>query len=151
MERIIPDKTYKFIEGKLHNKKQIQFEIEMWEWSIRCPENKQLIQGAGFISDPTANLAIKLASPPPYIQKQKKWLELIEQTEKYCRGRKNKIFEIWYNKEEYQTKTQAYTRGGVSKERFRRNRESAVHYLGFRAIDAGLLRLHNEEDRNAAI
>ena len=57
IESIIPPETYKFIEAKLHNRKLIQFEIDEWELSVKYPENRQLIQGAGYISDPTANQA----------------------------------------------------------------------------------------------
>lgn len=145
MERIIPPETYRFIEGKLHNRKLIEFEIEQWELSIKHPENKQSVPGAGYISDPTANQAIKLANLPKYIGDCIKWLELIDKTEEFCRRRKNRIFDIWYGKER-QTVTRAYTRNGLSKMRFKRNRDSAVSFLLFRAMAAGLCTL-NEEQR----
>ena len=137
MERIIPPETYRYIEGKLHNRKQIQFEIEEWELSVRHPENKQAIQGVGYISDPTANQAIRLANKPDYIKRLEKWLDLINKTERFCRQRGNRIFDVWYGKEQ-QTVTRAYTRNGIRKNTFQNNRDKAVQFLLFRAIDAGL-------------
>ena len=151
MERIIPSETYRFIEAKLHGYEKINRKIEEWELSVRHPENKQTISGAGYISDPTANQAIKLANPPGHIRKFMKWRVLIEQTQIFCRKRQKKsIFDIWYG-QGWQTATQAYTRNGISKLTFKKNRDSAVSFLLFRAIDAGLCCLYNEKDKNSAI
>ena len=145
MDRIIPPETYKFIESKLHNRKLIRFEIDEWELSVKYPENKQYVHGTGYISDPTANLAIKLSNPPQYIQDCQKWLELIDETERFCRKtQKKNIFDIWYG-QECQTVTRAYTRNGIRKKTFEENRYSAVSFLLLRAIDEGLCSLHNDK------
>ena len=140
MERIIPKETIKFIEGKLHSRDKIQQEIDDWRLSVKYPANRQLVPNAGYISDPTANLAIKFADPPPRIRECEKWVELIDQTMEYCRQNKNRVFEIWYGKKR-QTAMQAHTKSGMRKNTFYQNRCSAVSYLLFRAIDAGLCKL----------
>jgi len=147
MERIIPPETYRFIEKKLHNRKLIEFEIEEWELSVKYPENKQAIRGVGYISDPTANHAIRLLNKPEHIKRLEKWANLIEQTERFCRQRGNRIFDIWYG-QEWQMAVQAYTRNGIRKKTFENNRDKAVHFLLFRAIDAGLCGLGgNKKDK----
>ena len=143
MFRIIPPETYKFIEAKLHDYDEIKRRIEEWELSVRHPENKQIISGVGYISDPTANQAVKLAEPPKYIRELIKWRELIEQTQKFCRQRENRIFDIWYGKGR-QTATRAYTQGGIRKKTFEKNRDSAVYFLLIRAINSGLCKLNNK-------
>ena len=143
MERVIPPETYKFIESKLHNRAGIQWEIENWRLSVKYPENKQIIPGAGYIGDPTANQAVKLANPPRHIKNCEKWLELIDKTKEYCRKNKNGVFDIWYG-QEHQTATRAYTRNGIRKKTFQKNRDKAVSFLLFRAIDEGLCSLHND-------
>jgi hypothetical protein len=148
MEKIIPQETYKFIEAKLHNRDKMRKEIEIWRLSVKYPENKQIVPGAGYISDPTANQAVKLANPPRHIRECEKWLELIDRTEAFCRSRHNRIFDIWYGKER-QTVTRAYTRSGISKIAFKRNRNNAVYFLLVRAVNAGLCDF-NIENENAA-
>ena len=142
--KIIPPETYKFIEAKLHSYDSIRDTIEEWELSVKYPENRQKLRGVGYISDPTANIAIKLAEPPRYIRELKKWLELIEQTRVFCERHDNSVFDIWYGKGR-QSVTRAYTRNGIRKKTFEKNRSSAVSYLLFRAIDEGLCRLKAEK------
>lgn len=140
MERIIPTETYKLIEAKLHNRDEIEFKIEKWRLSVKHPENKQYVRGKGYISDPTANQAIKFSDPPEYIKDCEKWIELIDMTRDYCQKHGNRIFDIWYGKEK-QSVTRAYTRSGMSKPAFKRNRNNAVYFLLVRAINAGLCRI----------
>ena len=152
VERVIPPETYRFIEALLHNRDSIQREIDDWRLSVRYPENKQVIPGAGYISDPTSNQAIKFADAPHHIKDCEKWVELIDITKEYCRqNQKKNIFDIWYGQER-QTVIRAYTRNGVSRLTFKKYRYSAVSFLLFRAIDEGLCSLHNNnKDKNAAI
>jgi len=117
---------------------------------VQCPENKQAIPGSGYISDPTANQAIKLANPPKYIRNYMKWLELIDETERFCRKRNSRIFDIWYG-QGFQTAVHAYTTNGIKKNTFQKNRDSAVGYLLIRAMSAGLCTLSENKDKNAAI
>jgi hypothetical protein len=140
MNRIIPQETYKFIEGKLHSYEQTKFEIEEWRLSVKYPENKQAVPGVGYISDPTANQAVRFAEPPKHIRDCEKWVELIDKTREYCRQHRNKVFDVWYGKQR-QTVTQAYTKSGIRKKTFEKNRNSAVYFLLIRAINAGLYKL----------
>ena len=151
MMRIIPSETYRFIESKLHGYAEIKREIEEWELSVIYPENRQLIPGTGYISDPTANQAIRLANRPEYIINLQKWVDLIDKTREFCRRRKNRIFDVWYGKER-QTATRAYTRNGISKLTFKKNRNGAVYFLLIQSMNAGLCKLYNNtKDENAAI
>ena len=151
MMRIIPKETQDFIEDKLHGYAEIERKIEEWELSVKYPENKQTAPGAGYIGDPTANQAVKLASPPDYICELIKWRELIDETREFCRQRGNKIFDIWYGQKR-QRAIQAYTKNDIHKKTFERNCYKAISFLLFRAMDAGLCGLYNNEtDKNAAI
>ena len=137
MNKIIPPETYKFIEAKLHGYSEITRQIEEWRLSVKYPGHKQTVPGAGYISDPTANQAVKLADPPEYIKNCEKWLELIELTQSYCRQNRNRIFDIWYGQGR-QTVIRACAKNNISEKAFKRNRNSAVYFLFIRAMDAGL-------------
>ena len=90
MKRVIPDSTYKLIEAKLHNRQSIADEIDKWRFDIQYPETKQVVGSAGYISDPTANQAIKMSSPPKRIRDAMKWLGLIDNTREFCDTQKEK-------------------------------------------------------------
>ena len=151
MKRFFSKETYQFIEAKLHSYEENKRRIEEWELSVRYPERKQSVPGAGYISDPTANQAIKLVDPPKHIRRLMRWQRLIEKTQEYCRQNQNNIFDIWYGKPR-QTITQAFTKNGIEKKTFENRRDSAVYFLLFHAIDAGLCRLNNTiKEDNAAL
>ena len=148
MKSIIPLKTYKFIESKLHKHAEIQREIEDWRLSVIYPEDKPMINGSGNISDPTANQAVKLADPPEYIKNCEKWLELIKGTHEYCRNNKNKVFEVWYDNPK-QSILKAMLSADIKGVNTLKNmRDKAVYFLFVRALEAGLCRL-NSTDQNA--
>ena len=144
VERIIRPETYKFIESQLHNYAEIERQVKEWRLSVKYPETKQATPNTGYISDPTANQAIKLAEPPKHIRDLIKWLELIDKTRLFCHQRGNRIFDIWYGKER-QSATRAYTRGGIRKKTFEKNRDNAVYFLFARALNAGLCKLKQGE------
>jgi hypothetical protein len=148
MESIIPPETRKLIESKLYRYKDIKHRIEDWQLSVIYPENKQSVPSAGYISNPTANKAIKLADPPTYILELIKWLELIEQTQEFCKQRGNKVFEIWYDKPK-QSVSKARIKAGIKGPNTLRNmRDKAVQYLFIRALESGLCTLNvNDEKR----
>lgn len=142
MEGIIPLETRKLIEKKLHNYKDIKRRIEDWQLSVMHPENKQSVPGAGYISDPTANQAIKLADPPAYIRELIKWHDLIEQTQEYCKQRGNKVFEIWYEKPRQSVSKASIKAEIKGSNTLRSMRDKAVQYLFIRALAAGLCTLY---------
>jgi hypothetical protein len=150
MEKIIPPETYDFIEYQLHNRAEIQRTIDDWRLSVLHPEDNDMIPGSGYVSDPTANQAVKLANPPKHIRECEKWLDLINRTHEYCRQNQNKIFEVWYDKPK-QSNLKAMLDADIRGiNTLKSMRDKAVYFLLTRALESGLCRLKNNEVINAA-
>ena len=148
--KIISKNTFKFIEAKLHNYKQIQAEIAEWKQEVTASGGgqKEHIPNAGYISDPTANKVMRLENPPQHIREAMGWVEVIDKTVLFAKRQKSyNIYVIWYEKGHSQspynrrmTVTYAYTRLGMPERTFKAKRWNIVNYAGVKALEKGLIK-----------
>ena len=134
--------TIKYIEAKLRSREQIEETISQWERNIISSGGgtRDNIPNVGFFSDPTANKALKLTNPPPYIREALGWIEVIDKTIEYAKKHNSyNLYFVFYENSRRQTATAAYTHLGMPERTFRDKRGKIVNYAGVKALEKGLL------------
>ena len=144
--KVIAPSTFKLIEAKLHNYKQMETEIALWvqEIGMSSSNQKENIRGVGYVSDPTANEVLKsfkLDYPPKRIQDFMDWIEVIDKTIAYAKQHNSyKVYFMWYERGRQITVTSAYTRLGMPERTFKAKRWNIVNYAGVKALEKGLIK-----------
>ena len=140
MANLIPRNVYKTIEYRLHTYEQMKLRISEWEAGIQS-HNKtpQLSKNQGFYSDPTALTVIKLLNPPNDINKDIKWVHLIDSAKIFAYDAGiDKLFDVWYGKSRPPILS-VVSEIPCDKATFYRWRDTLVYWIAFRAVRHNLI------------
>ena len=129
---------YKYIEQKLHGYRYMKQRADDWMQDSGGACSPEPVPGRGRISDPTAARAIRLASPPPDIQRMLEWVRVIERARLALRGSGAEgLFVVWYGRPRQST-IRAAMALHADKRTFYRWKDRVVEQTAIYAASAGI-------------